>query len=112
MTKKEIKIIFKNSKKSARKEYKKSLALIEDTYRGRIEEAERIFNDSIDDYYESRGKRKVVNPPKRSVLEEIGNSVTHGVGAIFAIVAFVLMLLKAESRVEYVSAVIYFAGMN
>lgn len=111
MTKKEIKTVFKNSKKSAREEYKKSLALIEDTYRGRIEEAERIFNDSIDDYYESRGKRKVVNPPKRSVLEEIGNSVTHGVGAIFAIVAFVLMLLKAESRVEYVSAVIYFAGL-
>lgn len=30
--------------------------------------------------------------PKRSVLEEVGNSVSHGVGAILAIVALIVML--------------------
>ena len=30
--------------------------------------------------------------PKRSILEEIGNSITHGVGSIFSIVALILML--------------------
>ena len=38
--------------------------------------------------------RELNEAPKRSVLEEIGNSVTHGVGAIFAIIALILMIQK------------------
>ena len=33
-------------------------------------------------------------PPKRSVLEEVGNAVTHGVGALFAVAALVLMVSR------------------
>ena len=46
-------------------------------------------------------------PPKRSLLEEIGNAVTHGIGALFAIAGFVLLLLKSHSSVHLFCAVIY-----
>lgn len=49
--------------------------------------------------------------PKRSVLEEIGNSITHGTGSIFAIVLFILMLSKSSSPIQSLSASIYFAGL-
>ena len=57
------------------------------------------------------GKPLPKNPPKRGRLEEIGNSVTHGVGAIFAVVALALMLAFSRSASETVAAVIYFGGM-
>lgn len=56
------------------------------------------------------GKQPPKDPPKRSVLEEIGNSVTHGVGSLFAVVAFVLMLLSSDRAEDYVGAIIYFFG--
>lgn len=49
--------------------------------------------------------------PKRPVLEEIGNSITHGVGSIFSIVALILMLVLSESVNECIAAIIYFLGM-
>ncbi len=39
--------------------------------------------------------------------EEIGNSITHGVAAIFAIVATILMLLKCDNIRAYVGVSIY-----
>ena len=41
--------------------------------------------------------------PKRSLLEEIGNSVSHGVGAILAIVALIIMLkfMNKEKMYDY-----------
>ena len=47
------------------------------------------------------------DPPKRSLLEEIGNAVTHGVGALFAIAGFVLLLLKSDSPVKLLCAIVY-----
>lgn len=49
--------------------------------------------------------------PNRSVLEEIGNSITHGVGSIFGIIALILMLIAATNTTEKVSAIIYFLGI-
>jgi hemolysin III len=49
--------------------------------------------------------------PQRSLLEEIGNAVTHGVGAIFSIVALLLMLTVSPSATHTWSAVIYFFGL-
>lgn len=111
MTKKEIKRDYKNKKKKARAEYKKMLTGAEALYKSRLTEAEDEYDHALSEFYRLVGKRQPVNPPKRSILEEIGNSITHGVGAIFAIVAFVLMLIAADSTPEYVSAIIYFAGM-
>ena len=58
-----------------------------------------------------KGKRKPVNPPKRAVLEEIGNAVSHGVGSLFAVVAFLLMLFASVTRVELFGAIVYFFGL-
>ncbi len=51
------------------------------------------------------------DPPKRGLLEEIGNSTTHGVGAIFAIVALVLMCIRADGARAYVGAALYSFGL-
>ena len=51
------------------------------------------------------------DPPKRSLLEEIGNSVTHGVGALLAAVAMIFMYIGSDSTVEYVGATVYGLGL-
>ncbi len=111
MTKKEIKIKFKKLKKSARAEYKEMLTSAEEKYREKLDAAEREFDLELQEYYSSVGKKQPVNPPKRPILEEIGNSITHGLGALFAIFAFALLLIESDSIMEYVSAAIYFGGM-
>ena len=69
---------------------------------------------------QSQGKIKVsinspckiiANPPKRSLLEEIGNSITHGLGSIFSVVAFILMLANADTTMEIIGASVYFGGL-
>ena len=100
MTKKEIKKQYKIEKIKAKFQYKNKLKSIKSEYLS-----------SIDDYYKTTGKKKPENPPKRPLLEEIGNAITHGLGAAFAIVAFILMLIAADSTIELVSSVIYFFGM-
>ena len=51
--------------------------------------------------------RALNEPPKRSLLEEIGNAVTHGVGALFAVAGLVLLLLKAHTSVGLFCAIVY-----
>ena len=36
-------------------------------------------------------------PPARPLLEEIGNSITHGVGALLSVAGFVLLLVKSDT---------------
>ena len=55
----------------------------------------------------AKDSRALNEPPKRSLLEEIGNAVTHGVGALFAVAGLVLLLLKAGSPVSLFCAVVY-----
>lgn len=53
-------------------------------------------------------KRDINNePPKRTVLEEVGNSVTHGVGALLAIAGTVLLLLKSDTGLKVFSSILY-----
>ena len=51
--------------------------------------------------------RLLNEPPKRSLLEEIGNAVTHGVGALFAIAGLVLLLLKVTTGTGLFCALVY-----
>ena len=46
-------------------------------------------------------------PPRRSTLEEIGNAVTHGVGALLAVAALVLMLLRSDTPRRALAACVY-----
>lgn len=45
--------------------------------------------------------------PKYTLTEELWNSISHGLAAIFAIVATVLMIVKANTALEYVTVSIY-----
>lgn len=45
--------------------------------------------------------------PKYSLAEELWNAISHGLGAIFSIVALVLMLVKADSPAEYATCSIF-----
>ena len=59
----------------------------------------------------NKNKKQNNNPPKRPLLEEIGNSITHGIGAGLSIAGFILMLIKSTSTLEIISSVIYFIGL-
>ena len=51
--------------------------------------------------------RALNEPPRRSVLEEIGNAVTHGVGALFAVAGLVLLLLRSGSPLRLLCSLVY-----
>jgi len=62
----------------------------------------------IIDKEERKKKIKQLNePPKLTVLEEVGNAVTHGVGAILAIVALILLLLKSDTGMKIMASCFY-----
>ena len=87
-------------KKQIIQEYKEKKRLLKQEYINKLEELAPNKNN-----------KPVINPPKRSVLEEIGNAVTHGVGSIFAIVACVLMFKKSNTDMEYFSTIVYSFGL-
>ena len=61
---------------------------------------------------EAKARNRILNePPHRTVLEEIGNSVTHGVGALFAIAALVMMLVKSDTGYKVAGALVYGISM-
>lgn len=62
--------------------------------------------------YEIKVQKKRIHraknePPRRALLEEIGNAVSHGLGAIAAIVCLILMILKASDGLSLAAAIIY-----
>lgn len=54
-----------------------------------------------------RENRKRNEAPKLYVLEEIGNATSHGLGAIFALIAMILMLQKSKTPLMITSAIVY-----
>jgi len=46
-------------------------------------------------------------PPVRSVLEEVGNAVSHGVGAGLAIAALILMILRSDTSLKLMASLFY-----
>ena len=51
--------------------------------------------------------RRLNEAPKRNTLEEIGNAITHGLGAIAGIVFLILMVMKANSWQSMTAAIVY-----
>ncbi len=47
------------------------------------------------------------NPPRRSVLEEVGNAVTHGIGALLGIAGLVLLLVHSDTGIRLAASLIY-----
>lgn len=47
------------------------------------------------------------DPPKRSVLEEVGNAVTHGIGALLGIAGLVLLLIRSDTGMKLCASLVY-----
>jgi hemolysin III len=54
-----------------------------------------------------RHYRELNEPPRLSLLEEIGNAVTHGVGAGLSIAGFILLLLKSDTGLKVMASCFY-----
>ena len=102
---------YKNSKKQIKSAYKRDKKEKKISYRREKHAIKETYLSNREAYYLERGLPLPENPPKRGLLEEIGNAVTHGVGAAFALVAIVLMLIKQGSREELFGAIIYSFGL-
>lgn len=103
--KREKKRMFRSAKHELRSEYRQEKSALKETRNSLLLEQQEASEESLTPL------KAKMNGPKRSVLEEIGNAVTHGLGACFAVVALVLMLLHSETAAERVAAAIYGAGM-
>ena len=99
------------TKKEIVQTYKEQKSVLYQTFKTQKAKLNADFNAQLEAYRTQEGKPAVIEPPKRPVLEEIGNSVTHGLGAIFAVVAYILMLISADTAKEVVAASIYFFGL-
>ncbi len=108
--KKEIKLNYKAKKLELLSRYK-SGDIDRSDYKVEKADIKNQYLANIDSYYISVGKQPPKNPPRRSPLEEIGNAVTHGVGAIFAVVAIILMFLHAGNSSEIAGALMYSVGL-
>lgn len=95
-----LKSAYKKTKKENKREYKARRDALHD---------QKILD--IAEAVTKRGKRAPINPPKRAIIEEIGNATTHGVGALLAIVALLLMLFKSDSATDVVGAAVYSFGL-
>ena len=51
--------------------------------------------------------QKLNEPPILTVLEEVGNAITHGVGAVLALAGFVLLLLKSDTGMKVMASCFY-----
>lgn len=66
-------------------------------------QAEREKDGQMND----RRRKEPQEPPKRSVLEEVGNAVTHGTGALLGIAGMVLLLVRSDTPARVWSSIIY-----
>ncbi len=96
----EIKLNYKNKIKSIKKEYKAAR-----------NQAKKELYTELEAYNKQLGIPPKKDPPKRSLLEEVGNATTHGAGAVFAVVAIVLMLIHADTTEKLVGALVYSFGL-
>ena len=99
------------SDKEIKKEYSKRRRILKLRYKYNTRKLKRENAEKLESFYLENEDKRPKNPPKRPLLQEIGNSISHGIGSVFAIVSLVLMLVYSETPRERVGAVIYFVGM-
>ncbi len=100
-------------KEKIRMEYLSELRELKDAYNIRMVEIDNPLKlEKYKRKIEKKKQNRIVNEaPKRRVIEEIGNSVTHGVGALGAILCLILMIINSNTTVKLVAGIIYGACM-
>ena len=71
----------------------------------------RRYLNELYSFYDKIGVARPVDPPKRTTLEEIGNAVSHGLGAFLSVFALVIMLLRSRDVASRLGATVYFFGL-
>ena len=99
------------SDKEIKKEYARRKRLLKLRYIYNSRKLKKEKQGTLENFYLENEDKRPKNPPKRPLIQEIGNSVSHGIGAVFSVVALILMLVFSESTLETCGAIIYFAGM-
>jgi len=99
------------SKKEIKEKYKKEKRILKLRFKHNTRKIKSDRDDRLESFYLENEDQRPKDPPKRSLMQEIGNSVSHGVGSVFSVVALILMLSFSETTLERVGAVIYFLGM-
>lgn len=115
MTKEEYKnskIVKKQEIKSLNKEYKINVKKIKEELKNQKQQYKKTKEKRLTQKQLKKQEKKLKNiiknqPPKLRIIEEIGNAITHGLGALFAIIAFLLMLNKSKTSIQVFSAIIY-----
>jgi hemolysin III len=91
----EIIMELKKINKTKRKESKKIYKNEKKRYKKLINEDKHKYNIMVN------------SAPKRGVLEEVGNSITHGVGALVGVLGLVLLLMNSNSKLELTASLVY-----
>lgn len=107
----EIKTKYDGEISALKKSYVEKLNALRQNEKTELSSVKSCLTIELDDYYSSDEFIALNNPPKRSVLEEVGNAITHGLGALFALAALSFMILTSVSTVQLIAAAIYGAGM-
>ena len=55
----------------------------------------------------SNSQRNRNEPPRRSVLEAVGNAITHGIGSLLSIAGLILLLIRADTTPKIIAALVY-----
>lgn len=107
--KKEITEEYYYEKDKIKSEYVKELRELKEEYNVKMIEIDNPLKaEKYRIKVEKKNENRIKNEaPKRRVIEEIGNSITHGVGALVGIVLLILMLKFSNTSVEIASAIIY-----
>lgn len=80
-------------------------------YKKEKSDLKRRYLSELYSFYEKIGISLPIDPPKRALTEEVGNAISHGIGAALSIAALVIMLLRSHTAAARVGATVYFFGL-
>ena len=80
-------------------------------YKKEKSDLKRRYFSELYSFYDKIGVARPIDPPRRTTLEEIGNAVSHGLGAFLSVFALVVMLLRSHDGVSRLGATVYFFGL-
>ena len=108
-TKKYLKHIHKKEKKEL-KELKRHENELDNSIKKNVKETLKDEHEEMMRPIKEE-RRKKNEAPHLSVLEEVGNSISHGIGALLTILALILMLYNSSSALMVMAAVVYSFAM-
>lgn len=80
-------------------------------YKNEKRTLKRRYLDELYGFYDLIGIKRPLDPPKRTVAEEVANAVSHGLGALFSLLALVFMLPRAKTQGALIGCAVYFFGL-